>query len=87
MGDPSCTLKVISGTKNANGTYSGNVVIGFDKKNAGANATLTDFGVGKELNYENSTYTVTTEGATTIYGYVKNSSGKTAVCNIKYFLR
>ena len=82
VGDPSCTLKVISGTKNANGTYSGNVVIGFDKKNAGANATLTDFGVGKELNYENSTYTVTTEGATTIYGYVKNSSGKTAVCNI-----
>ena len=82
VGDPSCSLKVVSGTLNDNGTYGSDVVIGFDKVDAGKNATLTGSGVGLKTNYEAKTYTVKEEGTTMVYGYVKNSEGKTASCNI-----
>lgn len=81
-GVPTCSLKVTSGVKNANGTYASDVVIGFDKTNAGKNSTLSGNGIGLTTNYNDKTYTVTKEGTTTVYGYVKNAAGKTGVCNI-----
>ena len=83
VGSPSCSLKVVSGTLNSNGTYKSDIVIGFDKVNAGKNATLKGSGVGITTNYTNKTFTVTDEGTTKVYGYVKNSSGKTATCSIE----
>ncbi len=81
-GNPSCSLKVTSGTLSSNGTYSSDVVIGFKETTAGTNSTLTGKGIGLSTNYTDNTYTVNKEGTTTVYGYVKNSSGKTATCNI-----
>ena len=81
--DPSCTLMVVSGTKGSNGKYISDVVIGFKNKSAGNDATISQSGVGVKTNYKNSTYTVKDNGTTTVYGYVKDTNGKTAVCSIK----
>jgi len=79
---PSCTLKVASGSLYNNSYYVGNVVIEFASKASGANATLTGYGLGLSTNYSNNnSYTVSNKGTTTIYGYVKNSYGNTAVCS------
>ena len=80
---PSCTLEVISGSKNGN-AYTGPVVVGFKSKEAGENAKLTGYGLGTSTNYKGDTkYSLTKSGNHTVYGYVKNSYGKTAVCSIK----
>lgn len=80
---PACSLNVVSGNKKGN-AYTGTVVIGFKSKVAGDNATLTGFGLGTNTNYNGSErYSLTNAGTYTIYGYVKNSFGKTSTCSIK----
>ena len=82
-GDPSCTLVVTSGTSGENGWYKSNVVIGFGSKSAGKNASISAFGIGTSTTYANNkTFTVSAEGSTTVYGYVKASTGKTATCKL-----
>ncbi len=82
-GTPSCTLVVSNGTIGENGWYKSNVVIGFGSKSAGSNANITAYGIGTSTTYANNkTFTVSAEGITTVYGYVKASSGKTATCRI-----
>lgn len=80
---PSCSLTVSSGKLGNNGAYTSDVVVKFKSKNAGSNATLKGYGLGTSTNYNGaSTYKVTKNGTTTVYGYVKNSNGKTAKCSI-----
>ena len=79
---PSCALQVISGDKSGN-YYTGPVVVGFKSKTPGDTATVTGFGLGTSVNYNGDTkYTLTNPGTYTVYGYVKNSYGNTAVCSI-----
>ncbi|MBO5375799.1 MAG: hypothetical protein J6A52_03005 [Bacilli bacterium] len=80
---PSCTLKVTSGTLGNNGWYVGDVNIAFATKTTTNGATISSFGLGTSENYSGSnTYTVTKDGTTTVYGYVKDSNGHTATCSI-----
>jgi len=79
---PACTLKVVSGEKYGDG-YTGTVVVGFATKASGSNASLTGYGLGVSANYGgNNEYSLTKAGTYTVYGYVKNSFGNTAVCSI-----
>lgn len=83
VSNPSCTLKVVSGTAGSNGWYLGNIGIGFASKTTTNGATITAFGLGTSETYDgNSTYTVSSDGTTTIHGYVKDSNGYTASCSI-----
>ncbi len=80
-GMPKCTLQA-TGTLGKNNTYLSNVVVKFKTKEAGTGATLTNSGVGLQLTYDNSSYTVTKDGTTTVYGYVKDSKGQLGICSI-----
>lgn len=77
-----CILKVYRGTKGSNGSYTSNVVISF--KNITTHGTkVTGYGIGKSTTYsKNSSYTITTDGKHTVYGYVKDNKGNTAKCSI-----
>ena len=80
---PSCTLKVISGTWNTKGYYTSDVVVGFASKYDSISG-IASFGIGKTTTYAgNTTYTITEKGTHTVYGYVKDKAGNTAVCDIK----
>ncbi|MBQ7104936.1 MAG: hypothetical protein IJN90_03690 [Bacilli bacterium] len=83
---PSCVLEIASGTKGSNGWYVGNVKVRFkEKKTTASGATITSYGIGTSTvaNYnKNTAYTVSKDGTTKVYGYVKDSNGKTAVCTI-----
>lgn len=80
---PSCSLKVTSGNLGSNGWYLGNVTVGFATKGTTNGATVTGFGLGTSENYNGSTsLAITKDGATTVYGYVKDSNGNTATCSI-----
>lgn len=78
---PTCTLKVTKGTLNQNGQYTDSPVIGL-------NTVLDDLsevessGIGIEKNYTEKSYTVTQEGTTIVYGYVKDVAGNEGVCSI-----
>ena len=83
VSNPSCTLKVTSGTVGANNWYVGNVEIGFASKKSTNGATITAFGLGSSETYAgNTSYTVNKDGSTTVYGYVKDSNGYTSSCSI-----
>ena len=78
---PTCSLKVTSGTTNASGQYTDNPVIGFvDAKDDITG--IKNKGIGTSKNYTESTYTVTMEGNTTVYGYVKDEAGNEGTCKI-----
>ena len=82
---PSCVLYVSSGTSGSNGWYNSNAVVKFKSKTTTTlGATITNYGLGTgSVDYNsNDSYTVTNEGSTTVYGYVKDSTGKTAICSI-----
>ncbi len=81
---PSCTLYVSSGTRGNNGWYLGNATVKFKTKST-TNGTITYFGMGTSSTASfngNSSYTVSKDGTTTVYGYVKDSNGKTAMCSL-----
>ena len=81
---PSCELQVSSGTKGNNDWYRSNVVVKFKSKKTTNGATITGYGIGTSQTYgKNTTYTISKDGSRTIYGYVKDSKGNTAVCSIK----
>lgn len=80
---PSCSLSVTSGTKADDGTYTSNITIGFKSK-TDATSGMDAFGIGKTTTYANNTsYTITTTGEHTVYGYVKDKAGNTNICSIK----
>jgi len=82
---PACVLYISSGTKGNNGWYTSNVVVKFKSKTTTTSgATITTYGIGTgAANYnKKDTYTVSSDGTTTVYGYVKDSNGKTATCSV-----
>lgn len=79
---PSCSLKVTSGTYNSNGYYTSDIVIGFASK-TDATSKIAAFGIGTSTTYAgNTSYTVKDLGTHKVYGYVKDSAGNTATCDI-----
>lgn len=80
---PNCSLSVISGTATSSGEYTSNIVIGFKSK-TDVTSGINSYGIGKTTTYEkNSSYTITTTGTHTVYGYVKDNAGNTNICSIK----
>ena len=83
---PSCSLYVASGSVQDNGTYTGNVVVKFKQKSVNTSgASIKAYGLGTSttaIYNSNNSYTVTKDGTTTVYGYVKDSNGKTAICSL-----
>ena len=82
---PACVLYISSGTKGNNGWYTSNVVVKFKSKTtttSGANITTYGIGTGADNYNKKDTYTVSADGTTTVYGYVKDSNGKTATCSV-----
>ena len=80
---PTCSLKVTSGTYNSNGYYTSNIVIGFGSRTDSASGILS-YGIGKSTTYGgNTSYTISSVGTHTIYGYVKDKAGNTSICSIK----
>ena len=84
---PSCELYISGGVEGTNGWFTRDVIVGFKYKNTSNNsAYITEYGLS-----ENNTptynmlkqYQVTKEGITNVYGYVKDSKGKTAICHVK----
>ena len=78
----SCSLTVNSGTLGKNNIYTTDVVIKF--KNITTYGTkVVGYGLGTSVNYnKNTTYKITKEGSTTVYGYVKDNRGNTTRCSI-----
>ncbi len=80
---PNCNLSVIYGTYNSSGYYTSNIVIGFKDK-YDKTSGMYSYGIGKSTTYEkNASYTITTAGTHTVYGYVKDYAGNTNICSIK----
>lgn len=84
--DPSCSLYVSNSKQSSNGWYNGEVEISFKTKNANTKgAKITNYGIGATStpNYNKiNQYLVYKDGTNIIYGYVKDSNGKTATCSI-----
>lgn len=83
---PSCVLEITSGKKGENNWYVGNVKVSFkEKKTTASGAKITKYGISTSstVTYNSNTaLTVSKDGTTKVYGYVKDSNGKTAVCTI-----
>jgi len=83
---PSCVLEITSGTKGSNNWYTSNVKVGFkSKKTSTSGAKIVDYGISTSstaVYNDNSTITISKDGSTKVYGFVKDSNGKTAVCTI-----
>ena len=79
---PSCSLKVTDGTFNSEGYYTSNITIGFNSK-VDSTSGISGFGIGKTETYAgNTSYIINTVGKHTVYGYVKDNAGNTAICSI-----
>ncbi len=79
---PTCTLKVNSGNKDANGVYTDNPEIGFNTVNDDV-SLIASKGIGISKNYTQTTYKVTEAGKTTVVGYVKDKAGNEGTCSIE----
>lgn len=81
---PSCELTVLSGTANSNGVYVTDVKVGFKEKTDNASgASFYGLSTSDKADYNNSTtYTITKNGSTKVYGYVKDKAGNTNTCDI-----
>ena len=83
---PSCELYVSGGVEGTNGWFTRDVTVGFKYKTTSNNsAYITEYGLS-ESNVPTynmlKQYQVTKEGVTNVYGYVKDSNGKTAICHV-----
>ena len=80
--NPTCSLKVTSGTLGTNGWYVSDVVVGFASKGTTGGASVTGYGIGTSPTYgNNTTYKINKDGTLTVYGYVKDSYGATGTCS------
>lgn len=77
---PSCKLKVVSGTL-SNGVYKDEPTVGFEETTDSVSDVAAK-GVGISKNYSQETFTVTANGTTKVYGYVKDNAGNENVCAI-----
>lgn len=84
--DLACKLKVTSGTKDANGKYTSDVIIEFESKTpTSEDIPIERYGIGKNKNYSgNDQYKISgVSGVQKINGYVKDSAGNEASCSIE----
>lgn len=83
--NPYCEL-VVNGTKGENGWYTGNAVVTFKNKRPGSNASLVVYNLYPEGSTATSNkidnYVVSSDGTTTVYGYVRDSKGRSATCKV-----
>lgn len=80
---PDCSLFVVSGSKNENGSFISDVVIGLDKGDLVSG--VKEYGIlnsSTPVYNGNDRYTITTNGTHKVYGYVRDNAGNTAICNI-----
>lgn len=84
---PSCELQISGGNRGDNGWYLGDVTVSFKHKiTTTSGAKITHFGLTPiaTATYNSvSSHKVNKDGITKIYGYVKDSNGKTAICSIE----
>lgn len=81
---PDCNIDVLSGTKNDDGNYIGNVEVGFTNK-VDSTSGIAGYGIStsSSATYNSkSSYTVKNNGTTKVYGYVKDKAGNKAVCSV-----
>ena len=81
---PSCSMGVLSGTKNENGDYISNVNVGFTSR-TDSTSGISSYGVttSSKATYNSKTnYIVKNIGTTKVYGYVKDKAGNKAVCDV-----
>ena len=85
--EPFCVLTVTEGERGTNEWYTGDVVVSFKSRTATTQgATIKEYGIGTSstaLFNNKDSYKVTENGITKIYGYVKDSNGKTSVCSLE----
>jgi len=82
---PSCVLEVTAGTKGKANWYTSNVKVGFKSKTTTSNANIVEYGLSTSstaVYNKNSSIAISEDGTTKVYGFVKDSNGKTAVCSI-----
>ena len=80
---PTCTLKVKEGQTGKNGWYITNVTVALENMNASNGASISNYGIGTDKNYDGGKeYRITNDGNYKVYGYVKDSKGKTGTCEI-----
>lgn len=83
ISQPSCSLKVVSGTLGNNNWYTSNVVVGFASSSSTNGATIVNYGIGTTEKYDGSkNYTIDKDGTHVIKGYVKDSNGYTSTCSV-----
>ena len=81
---PSCDLKVLSGTKGANGSYVTDVEVGFGSK-TDATSGIANYGMSNSaivVYNQINKYTIKKDGTHKIYGYVIDKAGNTAQCDL-----
>ena len=78
--DMKCTLDIISGDKDRNGNYTGNVVVGFSEVTPKSSVVKQQVGI-KESDSNKETYTVTKKGTTTVKGFIYNKKGQVETCS------
>ena len=82
---PKCVLEVESGQLGNNGWYIGSVRVGFKSKESVEGTKISEYGIGtsSSVNYNGNNFiTINNDGTSKIYGYVKDSNGKSSVCSI-----
>lgn len=79
---PSCKLKVVSGTLNNQGVYTDNPVVGFNEV-TDKTSDVAGKGIGTNKNYNTETFSVTQEGTTKVFGYVKDNAGNEGTCTME----
>ena len=78
---PECKLKVISGESNGDGSYTGDVKVGFESFNDSASGVgLKGFGTKDDFSKE--TFAITQNGTKEVTGYVKDKAGHLNTCTL-----
>lgn len=80
---PTCSLSVSEGELGVNDWYRSNVTVKLNKKTPSKDAKINEYGIGLKKDYnQKDEYLVKDDGTITIYGYVKDSTGKENTCSI-----
>ena len=80
---PSCVLYVESGVRGENDWYTSNVRVSFKEMNT-PNSKIANYGIGTSKQYnKEKAYTVTSDGITSVTGYIRDNSGNEATCTIE----
>ncbi len=78
---PKCSIKVIKGNSDSNNNFLNNPTVGFENEEDDLSG-ISEKGIGIEKNYTEKTYTVTSNGTTTVKGFIKDVAGNEGTCSI-----